>query len=163
MMSDHDDMMGDMTNRRDTTEIGVNVVVTVRDAETGDVVETHEEHNLVTLAGRNLVRDLLNEATDTGLNYFAIGTGTTAAAEGDTALGAEVIRDVFTARSATDGVLTISFFLSSASANGSALTEAGIFTQSTAGVLFARAVHPAINKTSSVTVTYTWAITIGAV
>ncbi len=163
MMSGRDGKLQGMTNRRDTTEIGVILVVDVRDAATGEILETHEEHNLVTLAGRNLVRDLLNEASDTGLNYFAIGTGTAAAAEGDVALGAEVVRDVFTQRSAADGVLTIAYFLSSATANGSDLTEAGLFTLSTAGTMFARAVHPAITKTSSVTVTYTWAITIGAV
>lgn len=148
--------------KRDTTLVGVNLLVDVHDAATGELLEHHAEHNLVTLAGRNLVRDLLNEGTDSGLTHLAVGSGTTAAAAEDTALVAEVARDTFTKRATTDGVLTLTYFLGTASANGSTLTEAGLFNAGTAGTLFARAVHDAIAKSSSVTITYTWQITIGA-
>ncbi len=146
----------------DPIAVDCNVRIDVCDAATGELLEREELHNLVTLAGRNLIRDLLNESTDSGLTHFAVGGTDTAPAAGDTQLAAEIYRDTFTKRTAVDGVLTLTYFLPSGAANGSTLREAGLLNAAAGGVLFARAVFGAIAKTASVTVTYTWSITIGA-
>lgn len=149
--------------RRDTSEIGVNVTIAVQDAKTGKLIELHEDHNLVTNVGLNLVRDFLAAGAPQGLGYLAVGAGNNPATPGDTALQAEVQRDHFTKIATTQSVLTLTYFLGSAAGNGSTLQEAGLFNAATAGTLFARAVHDAIAKTAGITITYTWQITMGAV
>lgn len=147
----------------DAGHVGVNLRIEQHDAETGELLHADELHNLVTLAGLNLVRDLLNEATDGGLTHLGIGSGANPAQSLDTALQAELLRDLFTKRASGDASLTLTYFLGSTAANGSTLREAGLFTAATAGTLFARAVHDAIAKTSSITITYTWSVTITAI
>lgn len=144
--------------------MGVNLTIGVQDATTGEALEVHELHNLVTNAGLDLLRDLLNEATDQGLTHLGVGSGSTAAAPADTALQAELLRDTFTKRTNTGtGAVTLTYFLGSTAANGSTLREAGLFTAVAAGTLFARAVHEPIAKTSAITVTYTWQVTFTAI
>jgi hypothetical protein len=84
---------------------------------------------------------------------------------GDTTLGTEVFRDVFTSKTYAAGQIIIKYFLASGSANGNTLTEAGLFGDDAtgaadSGTLFARVVHSGVAKTSSIAITYTWTITI---
>lgn len=148
----------------------VNLRLDVRSATDGRLLARHETHNLVTTAGRNLIRDLLHWASaaddprPSGLTYFAVGTGSTAPAAGDVQLGAEVARDVFTQRTKATGQLEIKFYLASTQANGSTLREAGLFgngatAAANSGSLYARALHDAIAKTSAIAITYTWTLT----
>lgn len=143
-------------------KIAVNVRIDVLDAQTGKVLYTEEYHNLVVKAGRNMVRDFLNGLAPAALSHFAIGTGTTAVNQNDTALQTEVFRDTITKRTPTDGKLQVKYFLASTAANGSSLAEAGILNAASGGTLFARVTHTAIAKTSSVAVVYTWDININA-
>ncbi len=155
----------------DALRVEVNVEVEVRDAETGDLLEQHERHNLFVNRGLEVLADALaGTGTYSGegnVTHLAVGTGTAAAAAGDTALGAEVFRGALTkvSRSGTGGVIA-ELYLTSSQANGSSLTEAALFngdglTAANSG-MFARVLHPAISKTSSITVTYRWTITLAA-
>jgi hypothetical protein len=134
--------------------------ITARD-QAGRVVEERIVPNLVVLAGRNLVRDHLITGATPVLSHMAVGTGTTAANAADTTLEAEVHRDLITATNTSDGELELLLFLGSTVANGEDITEAGIFTSGFGGTLFARTTFTAITKTASVSVTFTWTITIG--
>jgi hypothetical protein len=145
----------------DNMRLSGRVTITARDSF-GRVVSRQCFNNLVTLAGRNLVRDLLRGESTLELSHFAVGTGTAAAAATDTALGAEVHRDLITQTTVADGQLTERFYLPSTAANGSTLTEAGLFTAASGGTLYARVTHAGIAKTSSIAVSYDWVITIGA-
>jgi hypothetical protein len=142
-----------------------NVQIDIENLETKKV-DTIHKHNLVVTSGKNLIRDLLGiVAGVTGLNYFAIGTDNTAVVVGDTTLGTEVFRDVFTSKTYAAGQIIIKYFLASGSANGNTLTEAGLFGDDAtgaadSGTLFARVVHSGVAKTSSIAITYTWTITI---
>lgn len=88
-------------------------------------------------------------AYDIAPHYVAIGTGTTAPAAGDTALGAEVFRKAVTSVSAgtNPGELLITLYLSSSDAVGDAITEVGVFAGASAsgtagsGVLMGRALY----------------------
>lgn len=124
-------------------------------------VHVMREHNLVTSAGRNLLRDFLATLAPAAITHFAVGTSNTAAATTDTALGAEVLRDVVTSRTASDLALTVKYFLATGSANGNTLREAGLLNAAVAGTLFARVVLSApIVKTNSIAVTFSWTISL---
>lgn len=142
--------------------IEVNVLIEVVDVETNAIIQTIERHNLVVTTGRNLVRDRLSGDSASRLTHFAVGTNATAVVAANTALGVETSRDLITQLTPTDGVLTVKYFLGSSSANGVTLAEAGLFNAASAGTMFSRVVYTGIVKTSSVAVSYTWTISIGA-
>ena len=152
--------------QRSGIRITANLRIEIRDAATGALKRRIETHNLVVTAGLNLLRDYLRGTPAvTGLNYFAIGTGTTAAAAGNTALQTEVFRDTYTQTSVTAGTLTIKYYLASGSANGNTIAEAGLFGNgatgaANSGTLFARAVFAADAKTVSEAWTFTWDVTL---
>jgi hypothetical protein len=126
-----------------------------------EAVQWH--HNLVTQAGFNMVRDFLANLAPSGLRYFALGTGVAVPTPTDTALGAELLRDIFTGYTIGTGVLTFTYFLGTTIANGNTLSEIGLFTTVTGGILFARALlSPVIVKTVSRQVTFTWFLGINA-
>ena len=136
-----------------------NLIAEVHDAATGALIERQEQHNLVTTAGLNLIRDLLS-GSGAGLGWFGVGTGAVAPAITDTALGAEVARQAFTTAIPTSAQLTITYYLNSGTANGSTLAEVGLFNASSSGSMYARALlSSTIAKTSAVTVTFTWILT----
>lgn len=141
--------------------LNVNVTIDVKDASTGRLVERIQRHNLVTTAGRNLIRDLLNGVPAKHISHVAVGSGTAAADKGDTALKSERYRGEVTSRVPWTGQLTLQSFVNGDQGNGP-LSEAGLFNAPTGGVLFARVVFPTISKSSSLTVTFTWDITIAA-
>ncbi len=121
-----------------------------------------EQKNLVVTAGKNLVRDFLAGDSVAGITHLAVGTGNTAAAAADTELDTEVEREPITAVSKNSGQLVVTYFLATGVANGNTLREAGLFNDGSAGTMFSRAVLASdIVKTSSVSATFTWTITVG--
>jgi hypothetical protein len=146
--------------RRDVLTPRVNVTVDVRDVA-GRVLSVQRGHNLVPTAGLNLLRDLLNGDNITGITEFALGTGSTAAANGDTELDTEVHRDTLSRTIKATAELTAQYFLSSTTLNGTTIREAGLFTDE--NTLFARYVLGSpIVKNSGIAVTFTWDITFTA-
>lgn len=118
--------------------------------------------NLVVDAGRNLIRDLMAGKETKGIQYIAIGTGSTTPAPTDTKLESEVYRDTITRLLYSNGVLTVHYYLDAESANGYNLTEAGLFGGSTAtsskntGILYSRVTFPVIQKNNSLSVLFVW-------
>lgn len=142
--------------------LDVNVRIEIIESITGQILDVIECHNLVTLAGRNLVRDFLNSLSPSSLSHFAIGTGTTAPTANDTGLQTEIFRDIFTKRTSSSGKLQSQYYLASSALNGNTLAEAGLFNAASGGTLFARVTYPGISKNSSIAITYTWDININA-
>jgi hypothetical protein len=154
-------MLSDPLARAESVPIGVNVTVEVHDAVTGALVSSEQIHNLVTLAGRNLVRDALNGTKTTtamAITAVAVGTEQTAPSSGQTGLSTQVNTGGISQRVVSSGVLTIQRYLGSGDANGNSISEAGIFCDS---VMFARVTFAPVAKTTSVTLTITWSVTIG--
>jgi hypothetical protein len=138
-----------------------NLIVEIRDVA-GRIVATQRQHNLVVTAGRNLVRDLLKGDSAATLTHLALGTGTGAVAATDTTLGTEVFRGALTSLTAAAGKLTAVYYLGTGSANGNTLSEAGLLTASSGGVLYARALLAStIAKTAAISATFTWELTFG--
>lgn len=151
----------------DNFQISVNVKKEVRSAKTGKLLRTEKTHNLFVDAGLNVLRDFLGGNGVTGLERFAIGTGTTAVTASDTLLDNEVFRDALTQKVSTLKTLTVKYFLASGSANGNTITEAGMFANgatdtANSGTLCARVLFTADAKTSSEAWNFNWTFTFSA-
>jgi len=140
-----------------------NVSIDVWDISKGglELIRREKVGNLAVLAGRNLLRDFLYGDAVTGLGRFALGTDSAVPTTNDTALRTEVFRDQFTKATKESGKLTAQYYLSSTSANGNTLQEAGAFANGAtdtpgSGTLYARVTFSPIEKTSSIAVTFTW-------
>ena len=122
-----------------------------------DVV-VQKTNNLVVTAGKNWVADRMNDV-NTVMTHMALGTGTNAAAVGDTTLQTEIDRNALT--STTVSTNTIAYGCTWAAGDGTgAITEAGLFDAASTGDMLARTVFSVVNKGSSDSITITWTITI---
>jgi len=130
--------------------------------ENGELKLSERVHNLVVDAGENHIADQLSSSPgQSAMSHMAIGTGSTAAAFGDTALGTEVDRNALTSRTDSVNVVTYVGTWSAGDGTNSALREAGIFNNSSGGTMLARAVYSNIDKQAGDTLTITWTVTIG--
>ena len=117
-----------------------------------------ETNNLVVTAGKNWVADRMNDA-NTVMTHMALGTGTNAAAAGDTTLQTELDRNALS--STTVSTNTIAYACTWAAGDGTgAITEAGLFDAASSGDMLARTVFSVVNKGASDSITITWTITI---
>jgi hypothetical protein len=91
---------------------------------------------------------------------IAIGTGTNAAAAGDTTLQTEVARSAFGSSSTVANVATMTSTFAAGTGTG-AITEAGVFSNATSGgTMMSRVVFSVINKGSLDSLSITWTITV---
>lgn len=130
----------------------------------GVVKQEHTDHNLVVTVGKSYLATWL--ATDpisgTFMKYVGLGTGTSGPASGDTTLGSEFSGGGYS-RSA--GTLTSSSNVwtntaTFAPGNGTgAVTEAGLFSASTSGTMFAHQVFSVYNKAAGDTLIVVWNVT----
>ena len=121
---------------------------------------THETivPNLVVTAGKNFIADRLKNNT-TVMSHMAIGTGSTAAAAGNTALGSEAGRVALTSSTVTDNAVAYVASFGAGTGTG-AITEAGLLNASSSGTLLCRTVFSVINKGANDTLGITWTVTI---
>lgn len=145
----------------DTVTLTGKLIIKIND----DVVR--EVPNLVTTAGKGLIASRLASASDGVVTHMAIGTGTTAAAASDTALGTEVTRQAVDTSGGTVSSNTITYARTFAADDPditapatTAVTEAGLFTASSSGTMLARTVFAVVNKGESDSMTISWVITI---
>jgi hypothetical protein len=119
-----------------------------------------ETKNLVVTAGKEWVADRMADA-NTVMTHMAIGTGTTAAAAGNTTLVTELDRNALTTSGGTVSGATIVYASTWAAADGTgAITEAGIFDAASTGDMLARTVFSVVNKGAADSMTITWTITV---
>ena len=119
-----------------------------------------ETENLVVTAGKEWVADRMSDA-NTVMTHMAIGTGTTAAAAGDTALVTQFDRNTLTTAGGTVSGATITYECTWAAGDGTgAITEAGIFDAASGGDMLARTVFAVVNKGEEDSMTITWTITV---
>ncbi len=135
----------------------VNVVI---HDESGKQKENFTIPNLVVDTGLAYIASRMKDATATAMTHMGVGTGSTAAAAGNTALGTPAgARIALTSTTVTGaGIAYVASF--GAGVSTGALTEAGIFNALTSGTLLCRTVFAVINKGASDTMTITWTITI---
>ena len=100
----------------------------------------------------------MKDTTAGAMSHMAVGTDSSAAAAGDTALGTESGRVSLTSSTVSGNVITYvaSFPAGTATA---ALTEAAILNASSGGTMLCRTVYATVNKSSSDSMSISWSIT----
>jgi hypothetical protein len=129
--------------------------------ESGSIKDTREIKNLVVTAGKNYLAAWLAAASQAGyfMQYIGLGTGTTPAAAGDTALETPLATRVAgTVTSSTNVWQNVATF--GPGVDTGAVTEAGLFTASSSGTMFARQVFSVINKGAADSLEITWTVTL---
>jgi hypothetical protein len=138
------------------------LTIVLRDAE-GNIKQETYTPNLVVNTGLAFMSSRMKDATATVMSHMAVGSGTTAAAGGDTALETQ-ISDRVTLTSTRVTAYAIDYVAAfGAGVSTGAITEAGIFNASTAGTMLCRTVFAVVNKAAADTLQITWTITINAV
>jgi hypothetical protein len=125
----------------------------------GNVTQETIIPNLVVTAGKNLIASRLKDTTDAALSHMAIGTGSTAAAAGDTTLGTEAGRVALTSTTVTANAVAYVATFGAGTGTG-AITEAGLFNASSSGDMLCRTVFSVINKGAADTLGITWTVTV---
>lgn len=113
----------------------------------GDVETVHKD-NIIVDVGFDFIADAIGKAASRPgvMGFIALGTGTTAAASGQTALVTELDRNAAT-YAHTAGTKTFSFTATFPAGDATgAITEAGVFNDSSAGIMLDRVVFPVVNK-----------------
>lgn len=123
----------------------------------GETVQ--EVPNLVVTDGKEYVASRMKDTSASAMSHMAIGTGSTAAAAGNAALGSEAHRNTLTSTSVSGAVVTYACTFSAGQGTG-AITEAGLFNASSAGSMLCRTVFAVVNKGANDSMTITWTVTV---
>lgn len=144
-------------------------VLTLRGPD-GNIKDVRVAHNLVTNAGFAGIASRINgSGAEAAATYLAVGTGTTAAAAGNTTLETEITDSGLSRANATASRTTTTQTNDTAtlvhtfSVTGTkAVTEAGVLNAASSGVLFARSVFAAVNVANGDTLQVTYDIAVAA-
>lgn len=129
--------------------------------DTGAVKEDRELKNLVVSAGLAYIVSRMKDATATAMSHMELGTGTTAAAAGDTGLGSAIASSRVALTSTTVSANTITYVATFGAGVGTgAVTEAGTFNAGSGGTMLCRTVFPVVNKQAGDSMTVTWTVTV---
>lgn len=133
--------------------------VELRD-ELGRIKDVRDVDNLVVTAGKNFIADRMKN-NSTAMSHMEVGTNSTAAAAGDTALGAAVASSRTALTSTTVTTNSVAYVCTFGAGVGTgALTEAGIFNAGSGGTMLCRTVFSTITKAAGDSMTITWTVTI---
>lgn len=145
----------------DSLKLKGDVFITVKDKD-GNVKEERHEKNLVVSAGLNFICDRMEGTSEAVMSHMALGSGTTAAAAGDTDLGSILgSREALDSTTVSGSTITYVASFEAGDATG-AVSECAIFNASTAGTMLCRVVFAEINKAADDTMSVTWVITLTA-
>jgi hypothetical protein len=118
-----------------------------------------EVPNLVVTDGKEYVASRMKDTTADAMSHMAIGTGSTAAASSNAALGAEAGRVSLASTTVTANEVEYVATFAAGTGTG-AITEAGILNAASAGDLLCRTVFSVVNKGASDSMTITWTVTV---
>ena len=141
------------------------VKIVVHD-ENGVVKEERNIDNLVVSVGKAYITSRMIGTASNVMSHMEVGTDNTAAAAGNTTLGAAVAssRTALTSSTQTTSSTTndsVQYVCTFPAGTGTgALVEAGIFNASSAGTLLCRTVFSVVNKGASDAMTITWTVTL---
>lgn len=144
--------------KKDSSKVTGSVNVVVR-GDDGAIKQEFTVPNLVVDTGLDYIASRMEGTTDAVMSHMAVGTGTTSAASGDTALETEAARVALTSTTVTDNAVAYVATFAAGTGTG-ALTEAAILNASSGGTMLCRTVFSVINKGASDSMTVTWTVTI---
>jgi hypothetical protein len=132
----------------------------------GNVKEEYQHVNTVVGTGLAYIASRMKDTSATAMSHMGIGSGSTAAAVADTALGSQLARvaldsgspSIVTTTVTNDSIQYVATF--AAGTGTGAVTEAGIFNAGTSGTMLCRTVFAVINKGALDTLVITWKVTV---
>jgi hypothetical protein len=136
------------------------VALVLRDKD-GNIKDERLIENLIVDTGLNFICDRMKD-DETAMTHMALGSGSTAAAAGDTTLGSQLgSREALDSSTVTNNQIVYVSSFEAGDATG-AVTEAGIFNASTGGTMLCRTVFSVVNKAADDTLSVNWTITLTA-
>jgi hypothetical protein len=133
----------------------VTVTITGKD---GQVKDQRQIKNLVVTTGKEFIAARMVGTPDE-MSHMAVGSGATAAAAGDTALGSELGRVALSTDTVLGAVVTYTATFPAGTGTGG-ITEAGILNAGSSGTMLCRTVFAVVNKGADDAMSITWAITV---
>ena len=118
-----------------------------------------EVPNLVVTDGKQFVASRMKDTTKAAMSHMAIGTGSTAAAAADSALGSQADRNALTSTTVSGAAITYVASFGAGEGTG-AITEAGLFNASSSGDMLCRTVFAVVNKGQNDAMSITWTVTV---
>jgi len=115
--------------------------------------------NLVVATGKNIIASRLLGNTTPTPSHMAIGSSSTAAATGQTALLGELGRVAFDSTSRSSNVNTYIATFPAGTGTG-AVQEAGIFNAGSSGDMLCRTTFSVVNKAAGDSIIITWNLTV---
>ena len=142
------------------------VVVSAKHAD-GTEFYHHEDHNLITTAGKDFISAQIGSTSPgaNGANYIALTTTAVTPAAGDTTLSGELTTGGLGraqgtyAHTAGQNTFTVSKTFT-ATATATNVQAAGLFTASSAGTMMAENTFTAVSLANNDQLTITWTITL---
>jgi len=130
--------------------------------QNGNLKEEQTVKNLVVDDGLDHIADRLGASSPaTRMSHMEVGTGTTAAAAGDSTLETAIASSRVSLTSQTVSTNTVEYVGDFPAGTGTgAVTEAGVFNAASAGTLLCRTVFSVVNKGASDTLKITWTLTV---
>ena len=127
----------------------------------GNLKEAVKHPNLVVTVGKNYIANRMQSNSVQGvMNTMAIGTNSATPAVGNTTLGVEAGRVALASFSASGNQVTATATFPAGTGTG-AITEAGIFNNSTSGgTMLCRTTFPVVNKAAGDSIAITWTVTV---
>ena len=127
----------------------------------GAVKDSREIKNLVVTTGKTFIASRMVGTSANVMGWMELGTGTTAAAVGDTALEAAISGSRVALTSGTSATNVVTYVASFPAGTGTgAVTEAGVFNAASAGTMLCRTVLSVVNKGAADAMSITWTITV---
>lgn len=127
----------------------------------GNLKQTQTIKNLVVNDGLDYIASRMKDASATAMSHMEVGTGTTAAAAGDSTLETAIAGSRVTLTSTTVTSNAIEYVGDFPAGTGTgAVTEAGVFNALSAGTLLCRTVFSVVNKGADDTLKITWTVTV---
>lgn len=146
----------------DTINVTGALHIILRDKD-GNIKQELNVKNLVVALGKNLIASRFSSNTPLIPSHMAVGTNAASPIAGNTILGAEITDSRVALATAGGNVVdnTITYTGNFGAGVGTgAITEAGIFNDSTAGTMVCRTSFAVVNKDAADTLGISWNVTI---
>jgi hypothetical protein len=133
----------------------LNILITRANGST----ESTQVKNLVVNSGLNYIVSRMKDTTLGAMSHMAVGSGSTAAAGGNTALGTELGRVALTSTTVSTNTIQYVALFPAGTGTGT-VTEAGVFNNSSGGTMLCRTVFGVVTKDVGDSMSITWTITV---
>ena len=107
---------------------------------------------MMTNTALSAIQTTVLSSISSGVTHIAVGSGTTAPSVTDTTLVTETYRDAVLSEITAGNTYTAQLYLDTTEDNGNNIKEIGLFSASSGGTMYERALTNIIAKTSSVEV-----------